>query len=207
MSDVPPRAPTVRGRPPKHAGAPRGRDQVYAATVGAATALFAERGIAAVSVREVANRAGVNPALVHRYVGGKTALVQAVLAALLDQMRGDLATFASSRIPVLPSTPEQTLATYQRIAAHIVIEGGDIRDFQSDFPVIRHIIDEIQRRTGVDARTARLRGAQIFALDLAVRLFEPVLMQAAGLDPADADDLHRRVRQLLVSIGEPPEPS
>ena len=193
-----------RGRPPKDSSAPRGREQVVAASVDAATELFADRGIAAVSVREVAARAGVNPALVHRYVGGKTALVQAVVETLLDRMRGDLDTFASNVIPVLPRSPEQTLATYQRIAAHIVIEGGDIRDYQSDFPVIRHIIQEIQRRTGVDGRTARLRGAQIFALDLAVRLFEPVLMQAAGLGPEDADDLHRRVRQLLVAIGDQP---
>jgi TetR/AcrR family transcriptional regulator, repressor for neighboring sulfatase len=203
MTDAASPPPAVRGRPPKDATAPRGRDQVYVAAIRAATSLFAERGIAAVSVREIAARAGVNAALVHRYVGGKQVLVHLVLTSLTDSMRGDLDTFASNQIPVLPTTPEQTLATYQRIAAHIVIEGRDIRDFQSDFPVIRHIIEEIQLRTGVDAQTARCRGAQIFALDLAVRLFEPVLMQAAGLADEDRDDLHRRVRQLLVSIGEP----
>jgi TetR/AcrR family transcriptional regulator, repressor for neighboring sulfatase len=202
MSDAQTPIPVPRGRPPKDATAPRGREQVYAATIEAATSLFADRGIAAVSVREVATRAGVNPALVHRYVGGKPVLVRAVIMSLTDRMRGDLDTFASNVIPVLPRSPEQTLATYQRIAAHIVIEGGDIRDYQTDFPVIRHIIEEIQVRTGVDARTARRRGAQIFALDLAVRLFEPVLMRAAGLEPGDADDLHRRVRQLLVAIGD-----
>jgi TetR/AcrR family transcriptional regulator, repressor for neighboring sulfatase len=193
-----------RGRPPKSEGAPWGRDQVQRATIRSATTLFAERGIAAVSVREVAGHAGVNPALVHRYVGGKGELVRGVLGALLDDMRGDLDTFASEDIPVLPRHPEQTLATYQRIAAHIVIEGGDIRDYQTDFPVIRYIIEEIQRRTGTDERTARIRGAQIFALDLAVRLFEPVLMGAAGLTADDADDLHRLVRRVNVSIGEGP---
>jgi TetR/AcrR family transcriptional regulator, repressor for neighboring sulfatase len=202
MSDAKVPTPPPRGRPPKDATAPRGREEVYAATIQAATWLFAERGIAAVSVREVATRAGVNPALVHRYIGGKKVLVRAVLTSLIDRMRGDLDTFASNVIPVLPTSPEQTLATYQRIAAHIVIEGGNIREYQSEFPVIRHIIEEIQNRTGVDARTARRRGAQIFALDLAVRLFEPVLMQAAGLEASDAGDLHRRVRQLLVAIGD-----
>jgi len=195
--------PALRGRPPKDATAPRGREQVCAATIRAATELFSERGIAAVSVREVAARAGVNPALVHRYVGGKKALVRAVLENLLDRMREELDTFASNVIPVLPTSPEEHLATYQRIAAHIVVEGGDIREYQSDFPVIRHIIQEIERRTGVDARTARLRGAQIFALDLTVRLFEPMFVWASGLGPDDLDDLHRRVRRLLVSIGDP----
>ena len=202
MTDSSESTPVVRGRPPKDARAPRGRDQVIGAVIAAATELFADHGIAPVSVREVAAHAGVNPALVHRYIGGKTALVQAVVGALLERLRGDLDTFASNVIPVLPQTPEQTLATYQRIAAHIVIEGGDIREYQSDFPVIRHIIQEIERRTGCDPRTARMRGAQIFALDLAVRLFEPVLMQAAELDASDAGELHRRVRQLLVAIGD-----
>ena len=144
----------------------------------------------------------MNPALVHRYVGGKPVLVQAVLTSLTDAMRRDLDTVASNRNAVLPPMSAQALASYERIAAHIVIEGLDIRDFQSDFPVIRRVIEEIGLRTGVDSRTARCRGAQIFALDLAVRLFEPVLMRAAGLErPDDADDLHRLMRQLQASIG------
>jgi AcrR family transcriptional regulator len=194
--------PAPRGRPPKDAAAPRGRDQVYAATIRAATALFAQRGIAAVSVREVATRAGVNPALVHRYVGGKQVLLKLVLTSLTDAMRSDLDTVAANHVPMLPPLSAQALATYELIAAHIVIEGLDIRDYQSDFPVIRRVIEEIEHRTGVDSRTARCRGAQIFALDLAVRLFEPVLLRAAGLTDDDADDLHLRMRELQVGIGE-----
>jgi AcrR family transcriptional regulator len=198
--------PAVRGRPPKDINAPRGREQVVAATLEAATELFSERGIAAVSVREVAAHAGVNPALVHRYVGGKTALVRAVIDNQLDDMRSYLRTTASSPLPALPGAPERTLATYQRIVAHIVIEGGDIREYQSEFPVIHHVIEEIERRSGADPRTARMRAAQLFALDLAVRLFEPVLLRAAGLEPDDTEDLHRRVNELLRALAEEREP-
>ena len=201
MTDEGSPMPAPRGRPPKDATAPRGREQVYAATITAAKSLFADRGIAAVSVREVATRAGVNPALVHRYVGGKPVLLRAVLTSLTDDMRRDLDAVAASQVPVLPPMSAEALATYERIAAHIVIEGLDIRAFQSDFPVIHRVIEEIGRRTGVDSRTARCRGAQIFALDLAVRLFEPVLMRAAGLAAEDADDLHRLMRQVQASIG------
>ena len=204
MNDPVTRPPVVRGRPPKDVNAPRGREQVVAATIEAAAELFSERGIATVSVREVASHAGVNPALVHRYVGGKTELVRAAIDHLVEDMRGYLRTAASSPLPALPGAPEQTMATYQRIVAHIVIEGGDIREYQSEFPVIHHVIDEIERRSGVDPRTARMRAAQLFALDLAVRLFEPVLVRAAGLEPDDTEDLHQRVRELLMALAEEP---
>ena len=46
----------------------------------AARELFAERSFAAVSVRDIAERAGVSHALVHRYLGSKDDVYRAVLA-------------------------------------------------------------------------------------------------------------------------------
>jgi AcrR family transcriptional regulator len=47
----------------------------------AATALFAERGFDRTTVREIGERAGVDPALIARYYGSKTALYVASLHA------------------------------------------------------------------------------------------------------------------------------
>lgn len=58
---------------------PRGPEEVRAAVVIAATELFAERPPGAVTVREIAERAQVNHALVHRYFGTKEDLMRAVL--------------------------------------------------------------------------------------------------------------------------------
>ena len=57
----------------------RGRKATTAAILDAAEELFSEHGYAAVSVRDVAARAGVSHALVHRYLGGKADLFRAVL--------------------------------------------------------------------------------------------------------------------------------
>jgi len=57
----------------------RGRTEVRNALLDAAAALFAARGVAAVSVRDVAAHAGVNHGLVHRHFGSKHALFTAVL--------------------------------------------------------------------------------------------------------------------------------
>lgn len=49
------------------------------AIAAAATRLFSERGLAAVTVRDIAAEAGVNHALVHRYFGTKDAIVREVI--------------------------------------------------------------------------------------------------------------------------------
>jgi AcrR family transcriptional regulator len=67
----------TRGRRP---GGPDTRAQV----VAAARELFAARGFAGTSVRAVAGRAGVDPALVHHYFGSKDDLMLASLELPVD---------------------------------------------------------------------------------------------------------------------------
>jgi AcrR family transcriptional regulator len=67
---------TGRGR-----AAPKGgRDAVVARVLDAAEELFSAHPYADVSVREIADAAGVSHALVHRYVGAKADILRAVLA-------------------------------------------------------------------------------------------------------------------------------
>src|ERR1700761_9206493 len=58
---------------------PTGREEVAAAVLEAATDLFAERGPAATSIRDIAARSNVNHGLVFRHFGTKDQLIGAVL--------------------------------------------------------------------------------------------------------------------------------
>ena len=58
----------------------RGRDATTAAILDAAEELFHERGYEAVTVRDIADQAGVSHALVHQYAGSKEDLFRAVLS-------------------------------------------------------------------------------------------------------------------------------
>ncbi|CAO5153852.1 Transcriptional regulator, TetR family [Frankia sp. AiPs1] len=60
------------------------------ALLTAAAGLFAERGYAGTAIRSVGDRAGVDPALIARYFGGKEGLYRAVLAAdpLIESVHG-----------------------------------------------------------------------------------------------------------------------
>ena len=57
----------------------RGRETTTDAILAAALELFSAKGYAAVTVREIGERAGVSHALVHRYVGSKADIFRAVL--------------------------------------------------------------------------------------------------------------------------------
>ena len=60
---------------------PRGREQIRSAVLTATSALVAERGPDGFSVRDIAARAGVNHALVHRHFGTKADVLEQMLAA------------------------------------------------------------------------------------------------------------------------------
>lgn len=66
---------------PTAATKPRGRDQVRSAVLAATSELVAERGPDGFSVREIASRAGVNHALVHRHFGTKAEVLEEMLSA------------------------------------------------------------------------------------------------------------------------------
>jgi AcrR family transcriptional regulator len=57
-----------------------GREATTAAILDAAEELFSSRGFSAVSVRAIAERAGISHALVHRYIGRKIDIWNAVVA-------------------------------------------------------------------------------------------------------------------------------
>ena len=78
----------------------RGRVATTAAILDAAAELFSERGYSAVSVRDIAERAGVTHALVHQYVGSK----DEVFRAVLKRGEGVLASPATDNQDLLEST-------------------------------------------------------------------------------------------------------
>ena len=80
----------------------RGRGATTAAILDAAEELFRERGYEAVTVRDVAEQAGVSHALVHQYAGSKEDLFHAVLSRNDDYMvsmaPADLGLLESARL-------------------------------------------------------------------------------------------------------------
>ena len=107
---------------------PQGRDEIRAAVISAARELVAERGPDGFSVRDIAARAGVNHALVHRHFGTKAEVLQEVLETESALVAGAVAEWRSSGT----GSPEELLSvlaafpSYWRALVHAVLEAPDV---------------------------------------------------------------------------------
>jgi TetR/AcrR family transcriptional regulator, repressor for neighboring sulfatase len=187
-----------RGRPPKDADAPHGPQEVIRAVIAVATEMFANLGYGAVSLRQVALEAGVNPGLVHRYIGSKEDLLRAVFAKFAYELEE-----GPDRVTGPPLSPgsEQLVHTHQRIIAHLTLEGYDISQYKTQSPIVDVILSAIHENEVVDDRAARVRALQILALGLGWRLFESFLLSATGLGDDDHEAIQEAIRKTNIVIG------
>jgi AcrR family transcriptional regulator len=194
-----------RGRTGRRANPPRGRQQVRAALLRAAAELFAARGPAAVSIRDVAARAKVNHGLVHRHFGSKRALLREVLA---QHVRAMAAVIADREWT--PETQAQLVQSlfvhrdYWRVLARTLLDGMKPATVQREHPVIRRMVDayrDMQERGELSAVfDARLVAAGTAAQYLGWVLFEPFLVQAAELGDRPLDETRQRFFDATLEV-------
>ncbi|MEU2257682.1 helix-turn-helix domain-containing protein [Nocardia xishanensis] len=177
---------TTKGAAKSAAGSvPVGRDEVVAAVLNSATELFAERGPAATSIRDIAERAGVNHGLVFRHFGAKEQLV----AAVLNHLGAETAALDADS----PLTASD--ARWQRhwiVLARCILDGFDVGALQERFPLMSRLLDEA-RRHQPDERAAAVAVANVAALELGWRLFGSFLRGATGLEDIPEAELQPRI--------------
>jgi AcrR family transcriptional regulator len=159
---------------------------VSAAILESAAQLFAERGPAATSIRDVAARARVNHGLVFRHFGNKEQLVAAVL--------NDQAANLSKLIDAGTALPEiATAGTRQlRVLSRALLDGYPVAELQTSFPAAVRLLDEVRpQHDSEDA--ARLATAHAVALLLGWQLFEPFIRSAIGLRDLSDDALRTSI--------------
>jgi AcrR family transcriptional regulator len=192
--------------PSREQSAPRGREAVKRALLDAGAELFAAHGTAAVSVRDVAARAGVNHGLVHRHFGSKEALRRAVMEGLIERIAAQTSDAPPPRPGEIPAAFAATDETnhYWRMLARSLLDGEDMESIQGgEFPVVTQLrsqVEEAQRRglmpADLDARTMT---ALSTALGLGWLLFEPFVLAATGLDECGKDEARKMVFDMWMS--------
>lgn len=166
------------------AKAPTGRAEVAAAILEAATDLFAERGPAATSIRDIAARSNVNHGLVFRHFGTKEQLVGAVL----DHLGANLSTLLSTDAPA--AVLESSLDRQMRVMARTVLDGYPAGQLQKRFPNIATLLDGVRPLYDDDIE-ARLAVANALALQFGWRLFAPILRSATGIEELTDAEIRR----------------
>lgn len=154
---------------------PTGRAEVAAAILEAATDLFAERGPAATSIRDIAARSNVNHGLVFRHFGTKEQLVGAVL----DHLGANLSALLGTDAPA--AVLESSLDRQMRVMARTVLDGYPAGQLQKRFPNIATLLDGVRPLYDDDVE-ARLAVANALALQFGWRLFAPILRSATGIE-------------------------
>ncbi len=165
---------------------PTGRDEVIAAILDSAGELFAERGPAAASIRDIAARAGVNHGLVFRHFGAKERLV----AAVLDHLAAHLKELVDAEAPAAEIGVAS--ARQLRVIARALLDGFPVGQLQSSFPGVARMIDEIRPQHRSDD-AARLAAAHALALMLGWQLFEPFVRSATELRDLPQNDLRKSI--------------
>lgn len=175
---------------------PLGKEEVVAAVLAAASELFAERGPAATSIREVAARAGVNHGLLHRHFGSKRQLLAATLQHLADYG-------AALRDSGASQTQLEAVRELQaRVMVRSMLDGFPVEELQQRFPGMERFLDEV-RSGHSDDRRARLLAAHGMALQFGWGLMAPTLRVAFGLNELSDVDLRAAIAEQVAKIITP----
>lgn len=188
----------------------RGREATTAAILDAARELFAERGYAAVTVREIAERAGVTHALVHQYVGSKADIFRAVLV----RNENTILAAAPDNPDLLETTSlmlRQGLAhgrSHIRLIVRSAMSGVPYDRTSGRFEATERLI-ELARQTAASASPAeraakdvdsRVVIACVVSLFLGWAATESWVRPAAGLADMDDAELLDGIERVILGI-------
>lgn len=193
---------TDTGRPNKKAK-PSGKTEIKAALLAAADHLFGQKGPDAVSVRDIAAKAGLMPTLVHRYFGSKDELIRQVLrlhVATFREAAGptvDAHAVVRSMFAVMAQNP-----AYLRTVAYILLEGHEPTDFLTKAGMVSKLVEAL---TPVYGQDAPLEAAILVSQMVGWLLLEPFLLFTSDYQGTPEVARAELLSRLIDAL--PPEPA
>lgn len=184
---------------------PRGRAAVEEAVVAAARELYRERSPAEVTMREIADTAGVNRGLLHHYFGRKEDLIAAIVSDASE--RAATVVREAADLEAALATVRGQRNGYARTLAWALISGMDPDDFVGPSPTIAALLDHVTTRTAGEEPTAsanrrseRMVVAAALTLVLGWQVFEPFMVRAAALNDMSADERATQLGRLIDTM-------
>ena len=189
----------------------RGRDATTVAILDAAEELFTMRGYTAVTVRDIADHAGISHPLVHQYVGSKAD----VLSAVLSRNERRLVSTAPNNPDLLESTRlilrnglEQAARAHARLLMQSALDDVPYEESGGRFAAIERLIALAQRVAAAASPAERaekdldprLVVACVGSLFLGWVSGESWMRPAAGLTEMDDAELADGLERVLLGI-------
>jgi AcrR family transcriptional regulator len=181
-----PRSLAVRlpSAPPSTDRAPTAQD----ALLESAVELFATRGPASVSIRDIARHAGVNHGLLHRHFGAKDDLLaEAIESGVSSLLPGALAADGFDIDDVVHVTHHDSTAA--KLIARTLLDDINIKTVRRRYPVMRGLLAGLERMPADSRRSElvdpRLATAAAGALVGGSAIWGPSLRQVIGIEHDD----------------------
>lgn len=192
----------------------RNAEQTKDAILKAAQRLFAERGIEAVSIRDIATAAGTSHGLVQQYFGTRECMIAAIIRNTID-------TFENQRPEDAPKKSVDPIKNCRHLLQHgrarfhdfavlimraelAGIEPSKMLDPASPTPamMLAATIHDLQQKSPASAERMdpRLVSAYINATLFAFEAMSPWLMSAVGLQPEDYERRYNEIVEISVKL-------
>lgn len=186
---------------------PHGREQVRSAVLTATSSLVAERGPDGFSVRDIAARAGVNHALVHRHFGTKADVLEQMLAADAEAV---VAAVVESGLPTSGEAGGEVVAelldllaarpSYWRTLVHAVLDSPEAA--LPGTASTTALFSGLWRGGDREGDTDRAASTSVAGLTvLGWLIFGRFMTDATG---ADAEKVRRAVADLVAALMSAP---
>jgi AcrR family transcriptional regulator len=189
--------------------APRGKVQVQRALIDAGLELFSQRGMDNVSVRELAEAAGVNHSLLFRHFGNKEGLIRAVFEQRFSQMGEFDSSAVTGGEKMLETSIRALMQDEQlwRLITFAALEGKDWIFSSIPSPYMQSTLQQLKKSqaegsiyNGVDASVLLASG---FALGLGWVVFQKMLISLAGAAKQNPESLRLQVDKLWEDMLTP----
>ena len=189
----------------------RGGDAVRRALIDATASAMAQTGPSGVSVREVAQLAGVNHGQIHHYFGGKRGLLKATMRHLAsDHLAHANESAVEDSIPRALQLADDPL--YWRAICRCVME-GDLElaglEVEEGISVPRRALESLMARLEIAETDLDFKAkfAAIAALQLGWAALEDFVLLISDIDESEREAVRDRVKVIISNwFGPLPAP-
>lgn len=167
--------------------------------------LFAARGYANVSVRDIAREAAVTHPLIYYHWRSKSALFADVVGRTQARVRAVAAQGGAAREEVVQLVRESVSGsrTYMLTLARAFLDGMPAEDWPGGFPGVEGALRVLQGESGAVDDDTRRRVALAVGLLFGWVLFEDQLLDIVGMGGSDRAAARRALEQAELAILEP----
>lgn len=191
----------TRPGPRRNPGEPSGPQEVRRAVLDAAADLFARDGVAQVSLRDIAQQANVQVALITRYFGTRDLLVTAVFEDVTTQLAEQLADFPTSPVSFERNSVP---GAWTMMLTHFCLVGDQESMSHAVINPVLTLAGTIHRIHGFPEQECRVRAAHMVASALGWRLFEGYVVPAGELQDVPVAQLRNDFHYLMHSMAAAP---